>query len=64
MVEFTVPWEERTEEFHQSKKAKHQDQADSRRESCWKTAVFLVVIFCRFPISISIENTGDISGRE
>ena len=26
MVEFTVPWEERTEEFHESKKAKYQDQ--------------------------------------
>ena len=29
MVEFTVPWEERTEKFHESKKAKYQDQADS-----------------------------------
>ena len=39
MVEFTVPWEERTEECHDSKK----DLVDSWRESCWKTAVFLVV---------------------
>jgi len=29
MVEFTAPWEERIEEFHESKLAKYQDLADS-----------------------------------
>jgi len=29
MVEFTVSWEERTEDVHESKKAKYQDLADS-----------------------------------
>jgi len=29
MVEFTVSWEERTEEFHESKKVKYQYLADS-----------------------------------
>jgi len=49
-VEFTVPWEERTEEFHKSKKVKYQDLADTCWESGWKTAVFLIVICCRgFP---------------
>ena len=64
MVEFTAPWEERIEEFHESKQAKYQGLADSWRESCWKTELFLVVICCRFSISISIENAGDISWRE
>ena len=63
MVEFTIPWEQRTEEFHEWKKAKYQYLADSWRESSWKTAVFIVVICCKFSISISIENAGDISGR-
>ena len=64
MVEFTMSWGERTEEFHEPKKTKYQDLAYSWRESCCKTAVFLLVTCCMFSISISIENAGDISGRE
>jgi len=52
MAEFTVPREQRTEGFHELKKAKYQDLAESLRESCWKSAVFIVVICCRFSISI------------
>lgn len=50
MVELTVPWEERVEESHETKKGKYQDLADTCRDRGWKTWVFPVEVGCRgFP---------------
>ena len=65
MVEFTVPWEERTEECHDPEKAKYQDLADSWMKAAGKQRYSMPSSdLLHVSISISIENAGDISGRE
>ena len=50
LVELTVPWEERTEEAFELKKAKYQELADVCKEGGWKTWIFPVEVGCRgFP---------------
>jgi len=64
MVEFTVPWEERTEEFHESKKGQVPRSGRLMKGKLLENSGISSSDLLAFSISISFENAHDISGRE